>query len=192
MAISFNNVITKYFSGRVGDIVLRNYGGRSVMSKRPDCSKVVRSERQLANNDWFKKAVRFGQYAIRTTEQLKHYTKIKKSNQSAYNAAVSDFLLNSRIEAIDIGGYIGVKGNKIGIRAWDKYKVESVSVVILNKMGLVVEKGAAIARLFSGGLEWDYKVTVENADYKSCRILVRAKDRPGNKVETEVDVGGSS
>jgi hypothetical protein len=189
MAVSFNNVITKNYHGRVGDIVLRWFGGRSVMSKRPDCSKVIRSERQLANNDRFKKAVKYGQYAIRTPELLKHYRKIKKSNQSAYNAAVSDFLLNPKVEAIDIGGYIGVKGNKIGIRAWDKYKVESVSVVILNKMGQQIEKGAAVARPLSGSLEWDYTATVENVDYKSCKVLVRVSDLPGNVVQAEVDVG---
>jgi hypothetical protein len=191
MAISFNNLITKYFSGRVGDIVLRNYGGKSVMSKRPDCSKVIRSERQSANNDRFKKAVKYGQYAIRTPELLKHYTKIKKSNQSAYNAAVSDFLLHPKIEAIDIGGYIGVQGNKIGIRAWDKYKVESVSVLIMNKMGQIIEKGTAVARPLSGGLEWDYIATQDNLDYKGGRVIVRVSDLPGNVVQAEVDVGGT-
>jgi len=191
MAISFNNLITKYFSGRVGDIVLRNYGGKSVMSKRPDCSKVIRSERQSANNDRFKKAVKYGQYAIRTPELLKQYTKIKKSNQSAYNAAVSDFLLHPKIEAIDIGGYIGVQGNKIGIRAWDKYKVESVSVLIMNKMGQIIEKGAAVSRPLSGGLEWDYIATQDNLDYKGGRVIVRVSDLPGNVVQAEVDVGGT-
>lgn len=161
------------------------------MTKRPDCSKVIRSARQLENNDLFRKAVKFGQYAIKTPELVEIYTKKKKSNQSAYNAAVSDFLLNPKVEAIDIGGYIGVQGNKIGIRAWDKDKVESVSVVILNKMAQVIEKGAAVARPLSGGREWDYTATVENVDYKSCRILVRVKDRPGNVVEAEVDVGGT-
>jgi hypothetical protein len=38
-------------------------------------------------------------------------------------------------------------------------------------------------------MEWDYTATVVNVDYKSSRILVRAKDRPGNVVETEVDIG---
>ena len=192
MAISFNNLITKYFSGRVGDIVLKNYGGRTVMSKRPDCSKVIRSERQSANNDRFKKAVKYGQYAIRTPELLAFYTKIKISNQSAYNAAVSDFLLHPKVEAIDIGGYIGVQGNKIGIRAWDKYKVESVNVVILNKMAQVIEKGAAIARPFSGGLEWDYIATQENLDYKGGRVEIRVIDKPGNVVISSIVFNGSS
>ncbi|MGA3013844.1 MAG: hypothetical protein ABSD71_07390 [Bacteroidales bacterium] len=166
MAISYDNQVTKFYHGRVGDIVLRWFGGRSVMSKRPDCSKVVRSPAQLANQDRFRKAVKFGKAANKDPERHEFYRKRKKSNQSAYNAAVSDFLLKPKVEAIDIGGYVGIQGNIIGIRAWDKYKVESVSVTIINKMGQLIEKGTAVARPFSGNREWDYKATVENADYK--------------------------
>jgi hypothetical protein len=191
MAVSFNNVITKNYHGRVGDIVLRWFGGRSVMSKRQDCSKVVRSPAQLANQDRFRKAVIFGKAANKDPERHEFYRKRKKSNQSAYNAAVSDCMLKPKVEAIDIGGYIGVQGNKIGIRAWDKYSVKSVSVVIMNKMGLVIEKGTAVAKPFSGGREWDYKTTVKNADYKSCRVLVHVSDLPGNVVQAEIDVGGT-
>ena len=57
MAISYNNVITRMYSmEEIGDIVLRDYGGKSVMSKRPDCSKVVKSPAQLANQNKFAKA----------------------------------------------------------------------------------------------------------------------------------------
>jgi hypothetical protein len=59
MAISFKNVITRMYSGRVGDIVLRNYGGKSVMAKRPDCSKVVKSPAQLENQKSFARAVKY-------------------------------------------------------------------------------------------------------------------------------------
>ena len=191
MAISYNNQITKFYHGRVGDIVLRWFGGRSVMSKRPDCSKVVKSPAQLANQDRFRKAVIYGKAANKDPERHELYRKRKKSNQSVYNAAVSDCMLKPKVAAIDIGGYVGIQGNMIGIRAWDKFKVETVIVMIINKMGQLVEKGAAVARPFAGGREWDYKATVENPDYKSCRIQVCVKDLPGNTVEAEVDIGGT-
>ena len=66
-----------------------------------------------------------------------------------------------------------------------------MSVRIVNNIGQLIEKGPAVAKPFSGNREWDYNATVENADYKSCRILVRVKDRPGNTVEAEVDIGGT-
>jgi hypothetical protein len=79
----------------------------------------------------------------------------------------------------------------ISVSAWDKFSVEAVIVVILNYLGQVIESGPAVATSFSGNREWDYIATVENIDYKTCRILVRVKDRPGNTVEAEVDVGGT-
>ncbi|MGA3014115.1 MAG: hypothetical protein ABSD71_08770 [Bacteroidales bacterium] len=191
MAISYNNLITKNFHGRIGDIVLRWVGGRSVMSKRPDCSKVVKSPAQLANQDRFRKGVKYGQAAKRDPERYEFYRKKKKSHQSAYNAAISDFLLKPKIESIDIGGYVGVQGNMIGIKAWDKYKVESVSVLIMNRMGHVIEKGTAVARPFSEGREWNYKATMENLSYQGGKVLVWVTDLPGNVVQGVVNLDGT-
>jgi hypothetical protein len=88
-------------------------------------------------------------------------------------------------------GYQGLPGNIITVSVWDKWKVEGVSMVIFNARGEIIECGAAVPRKFSGNMEWDYIATVENIDYKSCRILVKVKDRPGNIVEAEVEVGGT-
>jgi len=78
MAISFKNVITKLYSGRVGDIVLRNYGGKSVMAKRPDCSKVIKSPAQLENQKKFAKAVRSSKTLKNNPQRFEYYNKKKK------------------------------------------------------------------------------------------------------------------
>jgi hypothetical protein len=190
MAISFNNAITSEYSGRVGDIVFRNYGGKSVMAKRPDCSKVVRSAKQLEINDRFAKAVKYGQYVIKNPELSKYYKK-KRPDLTPYNAGISDYQSRPVIERVDVGGYQGLPGNVVTVLVWDKWNIEGVDMVIFNASGEVIECGAAVPRQFSGNMEWDYKSTVENIDYKSCRILVRVKDRPGNVVEAEVDIDGT-
>ena len=190
MAISFNNLITSKYSGRVGDVVFRNYGGKSVMSKRPDCSKVVKTAKQKEWNDLFAKAVKYGQYVIRTPE-LSRYYKAKRPDLYPYNAGISDFLSRPVVEHVAVSGYKGLPGNVITVSVWDKWSVEGVSVVIFNVLGEVVECGAAVPRQFSGNTEWDYSATAEYVDYKSCRILVRVKDRPGNVVEAEADIGGT-
>jgi hypothetical protein len=194
MAISFKNVITRMYSGRVGDVVLRNYGGKSVMAKRPDCSKVVKSPAQLENQKRFAKAVRSSKNVKSDPERCEYYrkNKKKKKSQDVYHAAMSDCLTRPKVQKVDLVGYRGIQGNVIRISAWDKFRVETVNVMILNDKGQLIEKGLAVARMFSGNREWDYTATVENVDYKSCRILVQVKDRPGNKVEAEVDIGGTS
>ena len=193
MAISFKNVITKLYSGRVGDIVLRNYGGKSVMAKRPDCSKVVKSPAQLANQNKFAKAVHYSKAVKNDPQRSEDYSEKKKKNKykDVYHAAMSDCMTKPKVQKVDLVSYRGQTGNVIRIRAWDKFRVETVNVMILNNKGQLIEKGTAVAKIFSGNREWDYTATVENVDYKSCRILVRVKDRPGNVVEAEVDIGGT-
>ncbi|MGA3013931.1 MAG: hypothetical protein ABSD71_07835 [Bacteroidales bacterium] len=191
MAVSFKNLITSNYSGKVGDIVLRNYGWKSVLAKRPDCSKVVRTASQLANESRFAKAVKSSQQVLKDPVKYEYYMKNKKKHQDVYHAAMSDCLTRLKVQKVDLVSYRGLKGNVIRISAWDKFKVETVSVMILNKNRQLIEKGPAVAIQFSGNREWDYIATVENVDYKSCRFLVRVKDRPGNTVETEVDIGGT-
>ena len=192
MAISFKNVITRMYSGRVGDIVLRNYDGKSVMAKRPDCSKVVKSPAQLENQKRFAKAVNSSKNVKCDPERCDYYRKNKKKKaQDVYHAAMSDCLTKPKVQKVDLNTYRGQPGNMIRISAWDKFRVETVNVMILNDKGQLIEKGAAVARIYSGNREWDYLATVENVDYKSCRILVRVKDHPGNLVEAEVDIGGT-
>jgi hypothetical protein len=190
MAVSYNNVITRNYSGRVGDIILKNYNGKSVMTKRPDCSKVIKSARQLELNDKFKKAVKYGQYVIKNQE-LSDYYRRKRPDLDPYHAAISDYQSRPVIERVDVSGYQGLPGNVVTISVWDKWGIEGVDMVIFNSLGEVIECGAAIPRQFSGNTEWDYTATVENIDYKSSRILVRAKDHPGNTVEAAVDLGGT-
>jgi hypothetical protein len=192
MAISFKNVLTREYSGRVGEVVFRNYKGKSVMAKRPDCSKVIKSPAQLANQNRFAKAVKYSKKVKSDPERSEFYRKNKKKKyQDVYHAAMSDFMSKPKVQKVDLNGYKGLKGNVISVSAWDKFSVEAVIVVILNYLGQVIESGPAVATSFSGNREWDYITTVENVDYKTCRILVRVKDRPGNTVEAEVDVGGT-
>ena len=193
MAISFKNLITRMYSGRVGDIVLRNYGGKSVMAKRPDCSKVVKSPAQLTNQAKFAKAVKFSKAVRNNPQRSEDYSEMKKKTKykDIYHAAMSDCLTKPKVQKVDLVSYRGQPGSVIRIRAWDKFKVETVSVMILNNIGQLIERGPAVAKPFSGNREWDYIATVENVDYKSCRILIRVKDRPGNVVDAEVDIGGT-
>jgi hypothetical protein len=190
MAISFNNVITSHYSGRVGDIVFRNYNGKSVMAKRPDCSKVIKTALQWENMNKFAKAVKYGLFVM-ANHVLSEYYRMKRPDLSPFHAAISDYLTRPIIESVDVRKYKGHPGDVVTISAWDKWNIEGVGVVIFNSLGDIIEFGEAVPKEFSGNTEWDYTATAENVDYKTSRILVRAKDRPGNTVEAEVDVGGT-
>ena len=184
MAISFKNLITRMYSGRVGDIVLRNYGGRSVMAKRPDCSKVIKSPAQLANQNKFAKAVHYSKAVRIDPQRSEEYSEQKKKTRykDVYHAAMSDCLTKPKVKKVDLKIYRGQPGNVIRISALDKFRVETVSVMILNKTGQLIEKGPAVSRMFSGNREWDYIAMVENVDYQGGSVEIRVTDRPGNVV----------
>jgi len=180
MAISYDNAITKNYHGMMGGIVFRCIGDKSIMSKRPDCSKVVKTEAQKANMKRFAAATIYAKKVLSDPKKVEYYRKKKKIYQSIWNAAISDFMSRPKIVTIDLNGYRGLKGNVISVSAWDKFKVEAVNVMIYNDMNQVVESGPAVARSLSGGMEWDYKITVKNPSIKGSRVVVRVSDLPGN------------
>jgi hypothetical protein len=183
MAISYDNAITKNYHGMMGGIVFRCIGNKSIMSKRPDCSKVVKTEAQKANMKRFAAATIYGKKVLNNPRLREYYRKKKKEHQSIWNAAISDFLKKPKVKAIDLKGYKGQPGNAISISVWDRFKIESVSVTILNDMGQVIESGFAVASPLSENMEWDYIATVMNPSYKGSRVVVRVSDLPGNVVQ---------
>ena len=60
MAISYDNELTARYHGRFGNAVLRWRGGKSILSKLPDCSKVVKTKAQKANMKRFAAATIYG------------------------------------------------------------------------------------------------------------------------------------
>ena len=112
--------------------------------------------------------------------------------QSIWNAAISDFMLKPKVDAIDVKGYKGLPGNEISISARNRYKFEAVIVTILNILGLVIESGPAVARPSSDSMEWDYVVKEINPSYRGSKVVVRVVDLPGNVVQESVVLDGPS
>ncbi len=75
------NIIMRRTSGSIGkSIVYRDYNGKSVVSKHPDMSKVVRSPAQRASSALFRKAMAHAQAVLKdpvqreqVMERIKYY-----------------------------------------------------------------------------------------------------------------------
>jgi hypothetical protein len=188
MAISYDNAITKNYHGMMGGIVFRCRGDKSIMSKRPDCSKVVKTKAQKDNMKRFTAATLYGKKVLSDPMLREKYEKKKKMYQSIWNAAISDFMSRPKVQTIDVKDYKGLPGNEIRISARDRFKFEAVIVTILNILGQVIESGRAVANPLSDGMEWVYKTTVMNPSYKGSKIVVRVGDLPGNVVNEVVSI----
>jgi hypothetical protein len=183
MAISYDNAITKNYHGMMGGIVFRCRGDMSIMSKRPDCSRVVKTKAQKANMKRFAAATIYGKKVLSDPILREKYEKKKKMYQSIWNAAISDFMSRPKVQTIDVKDYKGLPGNEISISALDRFKFEAVIVTILNILGQVLESGRAVAMPLSDGMEWVYKATVMNPSLKGSKVVVRVTDLPGNVVQ---------
>jgi hypothetical protein len=192
MAKAKNNVITRNYSGKVGNIILRVVEGLSVISAYPDYSRVKWSKKQNENRKQFRKASIWSKKVLMKPEMLEFYKSKAKARQNASNMAISDYLLNPEIRKIDVSKYKGQVGNTIKVSAYDKYKVASVIVMILNSTGFVLETGMASEYPYSGSGVWIYKAQVPNPDWRDCSVAIRVTDSPGKVFQSTISLNGSS
>jgi hypothetical protein len=92
MAISKNNVVTHNSSGKVGNVIFKNYGDKTVISKRPDMSSIVKSAKQLQNQDLFSEAHYYAKEIIADPVKKLAFSKTIPKGKMVYHAAVSKYL----------------------------------------------------------------------------------------------------
>lgn len=87
------NILLADVSGRIGkQIIIKQYGDRTVISKFPNMSKVKYTKNQKQGQSLFQRAVVFGRHVIADLKKKKEFAKKAKKGQTAYHAAVSAFM----------------------------------------------------------------------------------------------------
>ncbi|UYQ95669.1 hypothetical protein MKQ68_11200 [Chitinophaga horti] len=100
---------------------------------------------------------------------------------NVHNLAIADFLQAPVIHAVEVGD------QGIMVMATDNFKVAGVTVKIYNGKGQLVEGGKAVQEKDG---TWLYVPCKEQLD--GCRILVSARDLPGNEAVKELVIEGES
>nr|WP_315223421.1 hypothetical protein [uncultured Flavobacterium sp.] len=186
MAESKNNIITHGLSGKVGDIIVFSQrGSKTIVSKAPKERSGAPTEKQKQHIARFQEAIIYAKAAIKdaATKAMYEANADPQNNISAYNIAVADMLNAPKIEEINLSLYTGKKGDSIGIKVIDDFKVATVNVIIENADGTLVEEGNA--KISTNGLDWIYTATVENIDLAGDKITIQATDIPDNLTEKE-------
>ena len=76
-------------SGTVGDLVFKHRpDGRIVVSKRPDMSRVIPSERQIIQRKRFKEAVNFAKQSLQDPEKEQALKSKLRKGQCAFRQAM--------------------------------------------------------------------------------------------------------
>jgi hypothetical protein len=178
MAHTSENALVRFFGGRFGNMVYRNYDGMSVLSRRPIFKDRKWSKAQLACQKRFGKGAEWASKARENPELSAFYESKATKRVSGWNLAISDYLRNPKISEIDLEDYHGQKGDTIKVEAHDRFRVAAVIVTILNSLGFEVESGMAV----NVGDMWVYEAKEHNPMWKGGKVIVEARDFPGNRV----------
>lgn len=93
MAIAYANVLLEGTSGALGkQIVIKNYGGKTVITAYPDMSRVKPSKQQKAGRNVFREAVAYAQAINNDAVKKSAYKKKLKKGQSVYHAAIAEYM----------------------------------------------------------------------------------------------------
>lgn len=92
MAIS-DNLILKDMHGAIGkQIVVKQYGNRTVISNYPDMSNIIPSGGQLHKRNAFKQAVAYAKAIINNPTQKALYAFRVQEGQTVYHYALKEYL----------------------------------------------------------------------------------------------------
>jgi hypothetical protein len=183
MAKSKNNPLTKGLSGMIGQqIVFRSWNGKTFVSVAPKKHK-KQSSIQKENRTKFKRATLFAKSMMNDPAKKAEYKEIAKKLQlpNAYTAAITDYMRNPAIEALDLTNYSGSSEEEIKVTASKKdFELQEVEVVIIDKNGEEVENGSAKKGVAG---EWIYKTTNTLEEKEDVRFLIKVKDKTGRVVD---------
>ena len=92
MALSKNNIVTDSLSGKIGNVIFKNYGNKTVVSKYPDMSKIVKTESQLENQYLFKAAHNYAKNILADPIKKAAFINTLPEGKFAYHEAVSKYM----------------------------------------------------------------------------------------------------
>jgi hypothetical protein len=187
------NVLLQGIRGKLGDKVYRVMRGKTFVQAAPVYNKNrTPSRKELEIRARFTNAIAFARKAMVTWKLREHYEKAKKANRgmTAFGLAVRNAMENPVVLHIDTRGYTGLPRSEILIRVDDSVKVMEVTVSIITADGILVEQGAANAPV-KNPYDWVYKTRAVNHELKGCKVIVVAKNLPGNEgvKESVIEIG---
>lgn len=93
MAYSRGSLILQKMRGQIGkQIVVKQYGNKTVITKYPDMSGIKPSKLQLLKRKNFANAIAYARSIVRDPVKKAIYAKRLSKGKRVYNAAISEYL----------------------------------------------------------------------------------------------------
>ena len=163
-----------------GQVIFKERLGTEYLAGPPNVNENRKPGEEEAKNRYnFGQAVRYGKQAVKDEQLKAEYEALRKSNQTAYNVAVSDARIPPTINSLLAQGYTGKAGSCILVNATDNVKVKRVHIKILDSTKAVIEEGEAVDN--GDHNNWIYTASVTSESVDGCTIEARAYDIAQNE-----------
>ena len=92
MARQKRNAVTHGLTGNVyGQLLYKQYSYGTVVTKMPDRSKVIPSDKQKASNTVFGRAVKYAKQVLQDPVKYAEYQSRLAEGKTVYHAAIADY-----------------------------------------------------------------------------------------------------
>ena len=177
--------LTSTRSGRwVSPVVVNSRKGNSIITRPFVKHKKKPTENQEKMRMNFAFASRYAKNILQNPDMLAAYTAKSRPGLTAYILAVTDYLKPPYIDEVDVSGYHGHPGDKIGVEASDDFGLSSVMVKITVADGILIEEGACTTHPITG--DYQFTATVEVSNLTGVIITATATDMPGHTDQLSV------
>ncbi|KIC92288.1 hypothetical protein [Flavihumibacter sp. ZG627] len=175
-----NNPIMSGMRGRVGNLVFKRRGNKTIVCAAPKTKSKNRKPtiQESIRQDAFYKAAKYAGWAMQNPDLKELYATKARKGRTAGNVAFRDAYLPPEINEINASGYLGKAGDMIRIEAIDDFKVISVKVSIHLANGQLLEEGNAVEDI--SFCYWIYFISIPNNSLRGTTIQVSAEDLAGN------------
>ncbi|MBC8334063.1 MAG: hypothetical protein ISR59_12995 [Anaerolineales bacterium] len=173
MAKVKRNVIIKGLSGRIGNLVFKQYGDKTVVSQRPEHDPNRRpTPGEARQRGRIKDAAAIAKSILATEEGKVYYqaARIRLGKHSAYHTAIYDFFGAPEIRTVKLGA-----DNSLLIQVSDNVGIREVRIEIEGETGFAAPLNESADSL------WRFQIS----ELDDREILIRAKDWMGNYVRWE-------
>jgi len=169
----------KHLHGHLGKMVFKERNGMDIVAEKPDQVNQPNSPAQQTQREQFREAAAYAKGAMQDAQAHAAYlAKAKELHSSPMAVAVTDWMNEPSVTAIDLSHYNKHVGDVISIAAQDDFAVTGVAVAIEDSTHTPVESGAVVFDAASGS--WKYTTTVDATAKPSVTVTATASDRPGN------------
>lgn len=172
------------FRGRIGDLVYKRYGDKTVVTRVPRFKSW--SKEQKKGRSRFSAASTYAARVQRDPALRASYALwTAKKDLTIRSAAISDLLTLPAVESVTVQPSFGFPGIDVSVQGTQRHKFVAVTVTIRERSGRVLEDGPARQ---VGPLIWSYEARQVQRGRGPVLIEGVGSDRLGREARLSVEV----